>query len=46
MCCAPAWAQTYTDSIGQHGKLDVEAAYTFAEQHRTSRTVLQLVAAF
>ena len=32
MCCAPAWAQTYTDSIGQHGKLDVEAAYTFAEQ--------------
>ena len=32
MCCAPAWAQTYTDSIGQHSKLEVEAAYTFAEQ--------------
>ena len=32
MCCAPALAQTYTDSIGQHSKLEVEAAYTFAEQ--------------
>ena len=31
MCCAPAWAQTYTDSIGQHSKLEVESAYTLAE---------------
>ena len=31
MCCAPVCAQTHTDSIGQHSRLEVEAACTFAE---------------